>query len=347
MRLSMLPRTIGFSLAREILLYSFIGFMAITLILLSQNALRHLEQLVRVGFEWRDMAVALRALSVMFMAYALPLAFLLGALFAIRRMKSDAELLAMQSCGLGVGALLAATLSIGVTVSGLTAFLVIDAEHVARRDMRTLLMNVGARGNIIEPGRFQNIGDRVVFVGERYRGNRLRTIMIASPSDAEPFQYVIFADRGAFEFDGERKVLRVQLDGGDVHIYSENDDAGRDKRISFERLDYEIDIRHLIAQAYTPTRPKQMSLAELRAVSERARRGEELSALDEKVRYKFLVVFHRVTRCEPRDPGARDESDGPFRADSVQYIAWDTRQTVSAAAKRLFGQASFWPSQVS
>ena len=78
MRLSMLPRTIGFSLAREILLYSFIGFMAITLILLSQNALRHLEQLVRVGFEWRDMAVALRALSVMFMAYALPLAFLLG-----------------------------------------------------------------------------------------------------------------------------------------------------------------------------------------------------------------------------------------------------------------------------
>ena len=161
MRLSMLPRTIGFSLAREILVYSSIGFMTITLILLSQNALRHLEQLVRVGFEWRDMAVALRALAVMFMAYALPLPFLLGALFAIRRMKSDAELLAMQSCGLGVGALLAATLSIGVGISGLTAFLIIDAEHVARRDMRTLLMNVAARGNIIEPGRFQQIGNRV------------------------------------------------------------------------------------------------------------------------------------------------------------------------------------------
>ncbi len=293
MRLSMLPRTIGFSLAREILLYSFIGFMAITLILLSQNALRHLEQLVRVGFEWRDMAVALRALSVMFMAYALPLAFLLGALFAIRRMKSDAELLAMQSCGLGVGALLGATLSLGVAVSGLTAFLVIDAEHVARRDMRSLLMNVGARGNIIEPGRFQYIGDRVVFVGERYRGNRLRTIMIASPSDAEPFSYVIFADRGTFDFDGERKVLRVQLDGGDVHIDSERGDAGRDKRISFERLDYEIDIRHLIAQAYTPTRPKQMSLAELRAVGEKADRGEELSALDEKRPSWYAFEFHR------------------------------------------------------
>ncbi|MFP6563281.1 MAG: LptF/LptG family permease [Myxococcota bacterium] len=284
--------TLTRSVIREIALYSVIAFAGILLILLSQNALRQLEPLVRVGFRWNEWMLALRSIAVMFMAYALPIAFLLGSLFAVRRMKSDAELLAMQSCGVGIGVLLSATLSVGTLVAAATAWLVIDAEHVARRDMRSLLMNVTARGNILEPGRFLRFNDRVVYVEERFRDNVLRGVMIASDAE-DDLGYVIFADRGAFHFDSERDMLRIELDRGDLHIDAGDWRSGRTRRIAFEHLDYEIDIAHLLAHAYTPTRPKQMSLTELEDVRARAARGEALWDLDEKDPSRYAIEAQR------------------------------------------------------
>lgn len=292
-RQARLPRTISTYLIREIVLYSAIGFAVITVVLMSQNLLRHLEEIAGIGFEGRDLLRAIGALSILFMAYALPTAFLLGCLVAIRRMKSDAELLAMQACGIGIGTLLAVAMGLGVIVSSCTAFLVIEAEHFARGTMRSLVMNVAARGNILQAGRFRHVAGRVLYVEDRQPGNRLRGIMIASESEGDTPPYVIFSDRGHFAFDREREMLRIRLDQGDIHLGAVTPDDTRSQRISFDRLDYEIDIRHLLAEGSVPSRPKQMSLAQLRAARDRIRTGSDLSGLDEKNASWYAFEAHR------------------------------------------------------
>ena len=293
MRHARLPRTIVSYLIREILLYAAIGFALITVVLMSQNLLRHLEEVAGIGFEGRDLLRAIGALTILFMAYALPTAFLLGCLVAIRRMKSDSELLAMQACGIGIGTLLAVALGLGVIASSGTAFLVIEAEHFARGTMRSLVMNVAARGNILQPGRFRRVADRVLYVEDRQPGNQLRGIMIASESGEDTPPYVIFSDRGHFAFDREREMLQIRLDQGDIHLGAITPDDARSQRISFDRLDYEIDIRHLLAEGSVPSRPKQMSLAQLRDARERIQNGSDLSGLDEKNASWYAFEAHR------------------------------------------------------
>ncbi len=69
-------RTLSFYLIREISLYSILGFLAMTMILVSQNLVRRLEELIGVGFTWADFGTAVQAMAIMFMTYAAPIAFL-------------------------------------------------------------------------------------------------------------------------------------------------------------------------------------------------------------------------------------------------------------------------------
>ena len=54
------------------------------------------------------------------------------------------------------------------------------------------------------------------------------------------------------------------------------------RRMAFDRFDYSFDIGVLLGQAFSPTRPRQMSRAELDAAIARAERGEELEGLDQR-----------------------------------------------------------------
>ena len=50
--------------------------------------------------------------------------------------------------------------------------------------------------------------------------------------------------------------------------------------MSFDRFDYAFDISVLLGQAFSPTRPRQMSRSELDSAIARSERGEELEGLD-------------------------------------------------------------------
>ena len=286
-------RTLSFYLIREISLYSILGFVALTMILVSQNLVRGLEDLVGVGLTLADFGVAARSLAIMFMAYAAPVSFFLGALLALRRLTSHSEILAMRACGIGLGTLLIPTLGLGVVIASATGYLVIESEHQVRRNMRTLLMTVAARGNILEPGRFRAFGDRVVFIESRGAKNDLHGVMISNETDDDSHPYVIFAEHGAFEFDAEAEMIRIQLREGELHTEPEEGDTTGYNRISFKKLDYDIDVQRLLASAYRPTRPKQMTRTELEAVLKRADRGKLLWDLDEKNPSRYEFELHR------------------------------------------------------
>ena len=96
-----IARTLSFYLIRETAVYCALAFFLLTLVLLTQNLLRRLEDLYLVGMTGEDLVIVLRCVFPMVVSYSLPLAFLLGILLALRRMGSDGELEGMRSAGFG------------------------------------------------------------------------------------------------------------------------------------------------------------------------------------------------------------------------------------------------------
>jgi len=254
-------RTLSRSVAAEVLAYAGIGFLGFVSILLVQNIAQRLEDMVAVGIRLSDTTAVIACLAGMAAPYAVPVGFLFGTLAAIGRLASDAEVTAMRACGLGSGVLFAPVLAIAVGFAALTAYGMLRVEPAARRQLRTVLTDVTSRGGILEPGRFRNIGNRVVYVQSRDRENRLRRVAIADRSNPE-HPFLVFAESGRFSFDPDSLTFRLELENGDVHL--ESRDPADYRRISFEKFDYSIDAASIFADA-RHTRPSEMDSAQLAA----------------------------------------------------------------------------------
>jgi len=262
-------RTLSVSVAGEIALYAGIGFFGFVAVMLAQNLAQRLPALVAVGFSWGDVFGLLRSLMPLVAAYSVPVGFLFGVLAAVARLSSDAEVTAMRTCGLGLGALLGPALALGALVAVVTGVLMVHGEPAARREMRSVLAKVASRGGLLEPGRFRAIGPRVVYVQARDRDNGLRRILVADRSDPKrPF--LVFAERGRFTFDPATTTLRLELESGDVHFESHEQESHQ--RIAFQRFDYAIDATALFERGGS-TRPREMTFAELRDTIAAADRG--------------------------------------------------------------------------
>jgi lipopolysaccharide export system permease protein len=286
-----LPRKLSAYILREVVGYTLLGLMAITVIFLSQNLLRLLDELMAVGFSSADLFAVLRCLIPMLLSYTLPVAFLFGVLLATTRMASDQEIIAMRACGLGLREVLAPVVALGFAISCGSWYLQLEVEHAARRELRDVVQSMVARGSVIEGGRFSHLGDRVLYVDHVDRDNRLERIVIADRSDPKR-PVTIFAESGRFSFDPERAELRLRLQSGDVHIEPQRDDD-RYRRIAFLSIDYSFDVELALRAAFGSLRPYDMTIAELREIVARAEAGGSLDHLAEKNPAAYQVHIHR------------------------------------------------------
>ncbi len=293
-------RTLSLLVMRETLVYSGLAFFGLTLVLLTQNLLRRLEELLLVGMTAADVRAVLACVLPIVVSYSLPLAFLVGILLSVRRFAADGELLGMRAAGVGPLAFLLPHLLLGAVVTALSAWLLVAVEHESRRELVQIFKTVAARGAILEPGKFRHIGPRLVFVEERERDGELRGVMIVDESQRQrPFR--IFADRGRYRFDEERSEILLELVDGGVHLEPSPAEPGRYERIRFETFSYRVDVGPLLGHDFGPVRPKQMELAELRAVLGRAQRGDLLTELDERDPVAYAMEIHR-RRALPMAP---------------------------------------------
>jgi lipopolysaccharide export LptBFGC system permease protein LptF len=282
-------RTLSRYLAREIVQYALLGFAAVTLVLVTQNLLRRMDVLTKVGFTIADLGVVLRCLFPMLTAYAIPIALLFGTAIAIRRLVSDGEVLAMRACGISVQALLVPTLILGVLVSGISGYLLVVVEHEARRELIRLFNSVAARGSILQAGEFRAIGASVVFVAERDRNNRLGGVVISDQMKKRPF--LILAESGQFSLDEETATIHLQLGEGELHMNPTDEEPDRYQRVKFGAFDYSIDVSMLLSGATSRLRPKQMTLVELRDAAAAGRAGRSLHHLakQEPILYELEI----------------------------------------------------------
>jgi lipopolysaccharide export LptBFGC system permease protein LptF len=244
-----------------------------------------------VGFTFADLAVVLACLLPMVTVYTIPVALLFGAALALRRRVSDSEVLAMRACGLGLRTLLIPTVTIGIVVSAVSSWLLIGVEHEARRELIALFNAVAARGSILQPGTFQGIDGRVIYVAERHRDNRLEGVMIADRSQDPPF--VIFAKQGRLALDEGSARIHLHLGQGEMHITPGTVEPERYRRMLFETFEYSFDVSSMLSGVASPVRPKQMTLSELRDVVARGRAGDPLGDLKKKDPVLYELEIHR------------------------------------------------------
>ena len=272
-------RTLALQFTREILLYASISFGAVLIVFVSQNLLKRLDQISALGSSLGDLISILSALLPMVASYAFPIALVLGTLLALQRMNGDGETLAMQNCGIGLGPIAVPALTLAALATLFTGWLIISVEHRARSEMIQSVAQSATKGGIIRSGAFKWVGHRLVFVDARDPEGLLSGIVIFDFS-VSGYTMQIFAEEGALRYHPEENDLALNLWQGDVIIRSRGPEVTDDRHVEFEHLEYSIDLSGILGREFSPRRPRQMDLEQLRAAQTKLAAGE-LSLFDE------------------------------------------------------------------
>jgi lipopolysaccharide export system permease protein len=286
-----IARTASIYLVRQVLGWGAIGLAGISVVFLSQNLLRMLDKLLLFGVSAAGALTIAESIAVTMLAYTVPIALLFGVLVTIGRMAADAEIMALRSCGFGLREVVLPILALAIAVSALTAWLLFDVEHRARRELRSALITMTTQSSMIEPGEFKRVGDRIIYVRSRDDDGRLERILISDRTDPKrPF--MIFARSGFFGWDGELGEARFRLRNGDLHL--EPPDAGSTQyhRIAFEDFVYSFPVKSLLELETAQLRPKDMTNAELRATLARLEAGKPVRLASRDPR-EYRVQIHR------------------------------------------------------
>ncbi len=287
-----ISRTLAWRVVGEITLYTALGLSALMLVLTSQNLVRRLDELTMVGFGASELLAVVVRLLPMLASYSIPVAFLLGILLTVQRMNDDGEVVAMRSCGMGRSTLVVPALTLALGVSALSAHLLIHVENRARNELLRTFRDVATRGGFVEPGEFRLLGRRMFYVEGRDREGGLSGVMIIDHTNLHR-RLRIFAERGRIRYDLEARNLHFELESGDVQIRPPDEDPERHRMFAFDRLDYGFDVSELLGSAFSPERPRQMTMAELSDVIARAEAGASLDELDQRDPIEYALERER------------------------------------------------------
>src|SRR5215468_6996520 len=187
------PRTLSLYVTREVVAYSLIVIAAFMIIFVVRGLVGRLDQLVGAGAIGTDLLRVASLLGAMATIYVVPASFLVGVVIAIARMSGDVEITAIRACGVGIRGLLAPIALLGVVLSLSTLALCLEFEPAARRDVAAAFRTMAIRGATIEPGHFNTVGDRMLYVDERDGVSGLRGILISDRTEPRrPF--LVFAE---------------------------------------------------------------------------------------------------------------------------------------------------------
>jgi lipopolysaccharide export system permease protein len=284
-----ISRTASGYLVRQVLGWSAIGLVSIGLVFVSQNLVRMLDKLLMIGVDASDVATIVQCIALTLLGYMVPIAFLFGVMVAIGRMAGDSEILALGACGFGMREIALPVIALALAVSGLTAWLLVDVEPRARRELREAVIAMTTHGSMIEQGEFKRLGERVVYVRSRDAEDRLAGILISDRSNPER-PLMIFAASGVFGWDAEHGTASFRLRHGDIHIEPADVSDAQYRRIAFDDFEYSFPVKNLIELETAQTRPKDMTLGELRATLAKLEAGEHvLQASRNPIEYRLQI----------------------------------------------------------
>jgi lipopolysaccharide export system permease protein len=284
--------TIARYVAFEVLQYTVLAFLAASPVILIPNVFDQFGDFLVIGVTGDDIGVVLGWVLVLVAGYALPIAFVLGLLLALGRLHADHEVEGMRACGLGVFALITPVVAVGALFSLFTGAVSIGLEHMAWKQIESIQRQILSRGAVIEPGRFQRFGKRMILARDRRDESHFEGIMI-SDYTAEEKPLLIFAESADYSFEPETGMLRLLLANGDIRMDRYPNEKFEEHRISFTSFEYAFRAPWLVGDHWR-FRPTQLSLGELRSTIARRNRGEKVPGLRYRETRYYESMLYRM-----------------------------------------------------
>ena len=252
------PRLLWRYMFRDILLHALLGLFAITLLLVVANVLRFMEDLAAAGVGLPALGQLVLAILPAYASYALPTALLFGVLLSFGRMSADGEIVAMRASGISAARILPPALILGGLAALAAMYLLFEVQPRAVGRMRVLVRQLAGSVQVIEPGRFLEFGDRLLYVHALGDAScPLEGILIGTATEGERSFYAA-AHCGTLIDDKGSHTLAFVLHDGSIHF--RDPDPTHYRRIKFGTMKTAIDISE-----YTDPKPgsSQLSFVEL------------------------------------------------------------------------------------
>lgn len=265
------PRRLWLYVAREVAGYSLLGLVAITTILVGNRLFRWLQDVLGAGIALEDLVAILALFTTLLSVYALPIALLFGILLAIGRMAADSEITAMRASGVGMEGVAVPILAIALALCALLYPITFELEPRARRGVNTTMLGIATRGAALGPGRFEQLAGRTLFVDGRDDSGDLVGVMISDRTDPQ-HPMTIFAQSARASLSEAKRELHLELRRGDIHLELPRRAPEHYHQISFETLDYAIDLSQVLGGTRSE-RAREMTLEKLRETAARVAAG--------------------------------------------------------------------------
>jgi LPS export ABC transporter permease LptF/LPS export ABC transporter permease LptG len=249
---------------KEIFPPFFLGLVLYAFVLMMNQILILSELFIAKGVSLGTALEVLGLLLPSILAFAVPMAVLMGILAGLSRLSTDLEITAFKTLGIGYGRIARPLLIFAfagwLLTSGLVHYVAPRANH---RWVQTVSQSVLAKVRIeIAPRTFdESIPGMVLFVQDIARRGEWENIFVhmSRPPD-EP--RTILARRGRLNIYPEEKRGALELFDGTVHSVSLSE-PGTYGVTSFERLDEEVEIEGVFASLDTEKRVREKDIGEL------------------------------------------------------------------------------------
>jgi LPS export ABC transporter permease LptF/LPS export ABC transporter permease LptG len=259
-----MPKLIDRYVLREVVPPFLVGLLLVTFVLLMNQVLLLAELFIDKGVPALQALRMLGLLVPSIMAFALPMAVLMGILGGLARFAADSEIVAFQSLGVGTGRLSRPVLFFGffgcVLSLPLSLYLAPRANSAWVRAMTdSVLTRVRLK---VEPLEFnESLPDMVFLVRDVERDKGWRDVfvyMAKDPSDPR----LVMARSGTIRLFPEKRRAVLELSEGFVYSGTLSE-PGKDTVTSFERLEEEIDVEGLFPAVSSEKRVREKDIGEL------------------------------------------------------------------------------------
>ena len=205
-------------LAREILLPFAAGLLFLTQVLVATQLLGQAEVLFGPGVGGWDLLAVAALITPHFLAYVLPVAFLLGGVLGVGRLTEDRELVALGAAGISPVRLVKVPLILGVAVAAAALWISLDVEPRALRAARARIDEIikQSLSSDVRAGIFYEDIPSLTLYAEEARHGRWRNVLIADRSDPQA-PVLALAQRGRLEPAGPGNAVQLVLERGELH----------------------------------------------------------------------------------------------------------------------------------
>jgi len=205
-------------LAREILLPLAAGLLFLTQLLLATQLLSQATLLFGAGVSLADVGLVILYLLPYFVAFILPVAFLLGVVLGVSRLAGDRELVAMGAAGISPLRLLRVPLLLSVAAAALGIWLSLFLEPAGMQAVRGLINDM-VRRNVsseVRPGTFYDQIPGFTLYAERVGEGEWDNVLIQDRTNPDA-PVLSLSRHGRLEPVGAGQEMRLGLEDGELH----------------------------------------------------------------------------------------------------------------------------------